>query len=141
MTAMDLQESAALQMEYDAAAADVAPGHGGGGTGPSYATLARLGLAAPTGPVVGSADSAASPGVPPLGTSPGARGAWGPRAGVPAAATPPAAPKGAWGAGRPAQAPAAAADSGGEGTLADGQGARRNKKGQKVGALGAHPRS
>lgn len=103
-------------------------GGGSGGVGPSYATLARLGLAAPTGPIVGSADSGGGAALAALATSPDAR-AWGPR---PGAATPAPAPKGAWGAGRPSPAPAAAVEAG-EGAGADAQAAsRRNKKGQKV---------
>eukprot|EP00892_Ulva_mutabilis_P009215 jgi/Ulvmu1/6666/UM003_0304.1 len=125
MAQEELQEAAALQVAYDAAAREAAAAAGG----PSYATLARLGLAAPTGPVVGSAD--ASPSLAATGTSPGARGAWGPRAGMPAAAAvPPAAPMGAWGSRRLTQpAPAAAEEAD---AAADTQAGRRNKKGQKV---------
>ena len=127
MTAGELEEATAMQQALDDALRQP-NGGGSGGVGPSYATLARLGLAAPTGPVVGSADSGGAAAPTALATSPDAR-AWGPR---PGAATPAPVPKGAWGAGRPSPAPAAAVDAG-EGAGADAQAAsRRNKKGQKV---------
>lgn len=129
MTAGELEEATALQQAHDDAApplGDPSPPSGAGG--PSYATLFRLGLAAPTGPVVGSADSGGQA-APPLASSPASR-AWGPRPGGPAVAAPAPVLKGAWGAGRPASAPPPPAEDSEQAAPAGGP--QRNKKGQQV---------